>query len=382
MTRWLARIAFAGTIAFAAVGIAVSAIQDWPTGSSPFIYGTLATVFATVGWMIAERRPGNRIGPILLLFGLGWAAYLPADALLRLPEPIPGSAFIAATVQCLDVTSFTLLALALLFFPDGRPYSPRWRWVVPAGVLIIAMDAVGVWLDSAPVILFPAYRSPFGIAGFPAQVLVLLSYVGMLGLYVLAVVSLARRWRRGQSLERAQIKWIAAAAAVALVGELVNVLTFDPADPNGLLAILASFTITLIPLAIGIAILRYRLFEIDRIISRTITYAALSAILAMVFVGIILVLQAVLDPFTQGQTVAVAASTLVVFALFQPVRRRVQHAVDRRFDRARIDADRTSAAFADRLRHEVDMATVTADLAGTASAALAPASLAVWIREP
>ena len=135
------------------------------------------------------------------------------------------------------------------------------------------------------------------------------------------------------------------------------------------------------PLAIGIAVVRYRLYEIDRIISRTIGWALVTGLLVAVFIGGVLALQALLADFTQGQTLAVAASTLVAFALFQPVRRRVQRAVDRRFDRARYDGERTAAAFAERLRDEVDLVTLAAELQGTVGAAVRPTISSLWLRE-
>jgi hypothetical protein len=201
----------------------------------------------------------------------------------------------------------------------------------------------------------------------------------MLLLLVLGAVALAVRWRRGTPIERAQIKWLVAATAFLVVAEVINVVTFRADQLNAVTVIATSAAIALIPIAIGIAILRYRLFEIDRLVSRTIAYTAVTAVLLAVFVGIILLLQTVLEPYTQGQTIAVAASTLVVFALFQPVRRRVQHAVDRRFDRARIDADQTSSDFAERLRHEVDIETVTSDLRGTVRAAIKPTGVSLWV---
>ena len=141
-----------------------------------------------------------------------------------------------------------------------------------------------------------------------------------------------------------------------------------------------SIAIGLLPIAIGIAVLRYRLYDIDRIISRTLSYAVVTGILVLVFAGIILMLQTVLTPITGGQTIAVAASTLAVFALFQPVLRRVRHSVDRRFDRARYDGERTIAAFADRLRADVDLVTVSDEISRTADAAVRPARIAVWLR--
>jgi hypothetical protein len=133
------------------------------------------------------------------------------------------------------------------------------------------------------------------------------------------------------------------------------------------------------PLAIGVAILRYRLYDIDRIVSRTLSWALISAVLLAVFGAVVVGLQAALTDVTQGETLAVAASTLVAFALFQPLRRRVQGAVDRRFDRARYDAERTAAAFAERLRDEVDLATLTGELQATVAAAVRPREAAVWL---
>ncbi len=223
--------------------------------------------------------------------------------------------------------------------------------------------------------IYPAYTSPLGIDGFPGLGLVYLGYAIMLLLLGGAAVALTSRWRRGDPIERTQIKWVVAAAVVTLFVEIINVATFRADEPNALITILGSAAIALVPAAIGVAILRYRLYEIDRIISRTIAYAVLTGILAAVFAGAILLLQGALSTFTQGQTVAVAASTLAVFALFQPLRRRVQSVVDHRFDRARYDAERTAVAFSVRLRHEVDMETVTSDLASTTRLTVAPSSL-------
>jgi len=228
--------------------------------------------------------------------------------------------------------------------------------------------------------IYPDYKSPFGIPSVNGIMLVYVGYVVMLTLLVAAAAALAVRWRRGDPVERAQIKWVVAAALLMLLTEIVNVATFEASDPNALMTVIASVAIALVPIAMGVAILRYRLYEIDRVISRTIAYALVTGILASVFAAAILLLQGVLATFTQGQTVAVAASTLAVLALFQPVRRWVQRIVDRRFDRARYDAEQTATAFSDRLRHEVDMETVTRDLRSTVRGALAPTELHVWVR--
>ena len=197
--------------------------------------------------------------------------------------------------------------------------------------------------------------------------------------FVAAIVAVWQRFRGGSSIERQQVKWL---VAVVVVGAVVFPASFVIKDPvvSNILSIIGIVAFFGLPAVIGMAILRYRLYEIDRIISRTVGYGIVTALLGAVFVASILLLQAALQRFTQGQTVAVAASTLVVFALFQPVRRRVQTAVDRRFDRARYDAERTAEAFAGRLRAETDMSAVTSDLAATTKATVAPRSLSIWLR--
>ena len=207
-----------------------------------------------------------------------------------------------------------------------------------------------------------------------------IQFIGILLIPVVAlasVASLVTRFRRSIGQERQQLKWFTY-AAIPEIGVLVaaSFVTFPP-----VIALLVAFLIVpLLPLATGVAILRYRLFDLDRIVSRTIAYAVVTGFLVATFAASILLLQGVLAPFTQGETIAVAASTLAVFALFQPVMRRVRRAVDRRFDRARYDAERTAAAFSERLRNEVDMTTVTADLVTTTGGALAPASIGIWLR--
>jgi hypothetical protein len=182
-----------------------------------------------------------------------------------------------------------------------------------------------------------------------------------------------------------------AVVPLSLIGVLVELAlggafggrTAAPEAPNSLVSVLVGYAgILAMPIAIGIAVTRYRLYEIDRLISRTIGWALVTGVLVAVFAGTVLGLQAVLARVTQGETLAVAASTLIAFALFQPVRRRVQRVVDRRFDRARYDGDRTAAAFAERLREQVDLAGLESDIAGVVDNALRPTSVGVWIRRP
>ena len=381
IARWLIRIVAIASIAACLVSVFLDAAGGFTSGGSTAFNAALSILFVIVGWLLAERRPTNAVGPLLLAFGAGFAWYLPADIYLRLPGDQPGAMFAAMFVSMLDAPMFVLIALILILFPDGLLPSPRW-WPVPwIAVASIGLTFVGAMFDGGALPLFPSYHSPLSIPGFPGQTLVYGSYLLMMILLVLGATALAIRWRRGNATERAQIKWVAAAGFVLLVTEIINVATFDTNEPNTVTTMLVSAATGLLPIAIGIAVLRYRLYAIDRIVSRGIAYGLVTALLGATFVGIILAMQWLLSSFTQEQTIAVAASTLVVFALFQPLRRRVQDAVDRRFDRARYDADQTVHSFAARLRDDLDLGTVRGEIVETASAAVRPTTAAVWLRE-
>ena len=229
-------------------------------------------------------------------------------------------------------------------------------------------------------------QNPFGVPALAPWLPTInaISTLTALPAFVGAFAAVAVRFRRGTSVERQQIKWLLAVALVAAVSFpfafIAGMLFADPLVANvgiyvGFAALIA------LPLAIGVAILRYRLYEIDRLVSRTIGWAIVTGVLGVVFVGLVVTLQAVLAPVTQENTLAVAASTLVAFGLFQPLRRRVQRAVDRRFDRARYDGQLTVDAFAERLRNEVDLTTIRSSLATTADVAVRPATASVWLTD-
>jgi hypothetical protein len=208
---------------------------------------------------------------------------------------------------------------------------------------------------------------------------------------VLAVASLLVRYRRGSGIERAQLKWFAAVATVTGVAALVNIATNSSSGAPASTGILGSISaasnvllfvgLAVLPLAIGIAVLRYRLYEIDRLISRTLGWGVLTLILGGAFVGLVLGLQAILAPFTGSNELAVAGSTLLVFSLFQPLRSRVQGLVDRRFNRARYDARQALDAFSARLRDEVDLDTLQESLLTLVEATLEPTTVSLWLRE-
>ena len=207
----------------------------------------------------------------------------------------------------------------------------------------------------------------------------------MIAVVFLAMASLVVRYRRAVGVERQQLKWFAAVIAIAGPALAIAILTSGTtsgtiADVSGATWGIAVISLALLPVAIGIAILRYRLYEIDRLISRTIGYATVTGVLVVVFAAAILLFQAVLAPLTQGNTVSVAASTLVVAALFQPLRRRVQSRVDRRFNRARYDAERIVAAFAGRLRDEVDLGQLRTEITAAVDHTVQPIAVSLWLR--
>ena len=224
--------------------------------------------------------------------------------------------------------------------------------------------------------------NPMGVAALPADVLTSLFVLGPLGIATLGLVGatgLVARFVRGAPEARAQLKWLLASVLPAVA---VTPFSFFDADQTAysLADVLSAATLLLVPLTIGIAVLRYRLYEIDRIVSRTIGWAIVTGVLVTVFAAVVVALQAVLASVTDENTLAVAASTLVAFALFQPVRRRVQRAVDRRFDRSRYDGERVVAAFAARLRDQVDLRTLEVEVARVAIETVRPTSTAVWLR--
>jgi hypothetical protein len=362
--------------------VVTDAARGWPEGPSRALYTPLVVLFAIVGSVLSTRRPGNVIGPLLLAFGLVFALYLPIDLLAH--EPDPGAAVRVAAVlsSASDAPMFILMAWILLLFPTGRLLSPRWRWTIWLGSAAIPIGVLGFVFQPGPVVAFPWLDNPLGVPGFPSQLLGGFAYATLLALLVAAAVAMTRRFRAGGAVERAQVKWVVAAALVLLPTEIGNLMTFRADDPYAqpFWLVASSVALALVPIAICVAILRYRLYDIDRLISRTVSYLLVSGVIGVAFVAMIVVLQAALAPFTQRQTLAVAGSTLVAVALFQPVRRWLQAAVDRRFDRRRADARLEVDSFASRLRNEVDLATVVAELDRAVRRTVAPSRRGVWVR--
>ena len=379
-------------VSFAA-GALVSAIA----GSALIVY----VPYASVGAILAIRRPGNTLG--WLLTAIAWSFALSWLPVLATAQELQA---LAAPPVVLVIAWFkwwwslplvlALVAVLAIVFPTGRLPSGAWRrpaqllMVTLATITLIAAvlpvaevspgDAAASFLMPNPLRLVPQGPPGTEPGGLPTWLTGLPGFA----LLVASIASMLVRYVRSSGIERLQLQWLVAGLAsvvIAVPGGFVLFALLGP-ESGGLVWVPAIVAFTLPPIAIGIAILRYRLYEIDRIISRTVGWAIVSGVLVAVFAGLVLGLQAALAGFTQGQTLSVAASTLVAFALFQPIRRRVQRAVDRRFDRARYDGERTAAAFAERLRSQVDLVGLEADITGTVGAALRPTSTGLWIRSP
>ena len=349
----------------------------------------LGATFPIVGWLIATRRPGNAMGWIFIVIGLSqgvdtFASQYAYFGLVTAPGTLPAADVLAWVAVWAWVPGFApLVTLAVLLFPDGRPPTPRWRLVIPFVGIAMVLLAVPIAIVAWPV------RGADLLGEGPVQTddptIAALLGLQTLGLVLLAltaiacVVGMVMRFRRSRGVEREQLKWFVAAGAVEVASLVASGFVTIPSGVLG--AVLTIVISPLLPIAATVAILRYRLYEIDRIISRTIGWAAITVSLVAVFVLAVVALEAVLSSFTQGQTIAVAASTLVAFGLFQPLRRRIQRAVDRRFDRGAYDRQRIADAFAERLRDEVAIDALADDLESTIEHAIRPSAQSLWLRK-
>ena len=364
-----------------------------PTGAGfTLVFVSLAfdaMVFGTVGAALALRRPGNAIGVVLIAAGLLIAptflgfifAAVPPGATTSSDDRLAG---LMGLVGGLGIYPTIIIAgpLLALLFPDGHLPDPRWRWPVALIAAILALGSVLVLVRPGPIGEGLA-TNPFGIGGVPWLEAVApfgesLGTIALLTSLVLVLVAVGLRYRRSASGEREQLKWFVAANVLVMIFLFLSLA--DGATEPTAFDLLAVTSLSLPPIAVGIAILRYRLYEIDRLISRTLSYGVISITLVLVFTAVVLGLQAVLEPLTGGNTVAVAASTLIVAALFQPLRRRIQGVVDRRFNRARYDAQVTVDALAVQLRDEVDLERLRVALVATVDDAVRPARSWLWLR--
>jgi hypothetical protein len=382
-----------GFVALAAsIGVGVMEFIE-PGAGSPFgaanvLSAVMGFVFAlsfiAVGVVVARREPSNPMGWLLLGVSLAiqLGSFAPAYAYLDYHSDhgsLPFGHF-AVLLSGMWICGFMFLPLIILLFPDGRP-GPRWRWplriylaiwtLLVAGTLSLAASDFSLRLPVDAGGNLAGLNNPVGWFGVVFKA----GFVYCVVLAVAAIVYQTLAYRRASGERRQQLKWLGAGAAVCLFAVLLSFLWKGAPGIVGDLVV--PLGLTALPLAMGVGILRYRLYEIDRLISRTLSYALLTALLVGTFVGLVALTTGLL-PFSSS--VGVAASTLAAAALFNPLRRRVQHLVDRRFNRARYDADATVAAFSARLRDAVDLDTVQTELLDVVQRAVEPAHVTIWLR--
>ena len=387
---WLPSVTF---LAFAVV-VAVTGrgAVEGDAAAAP-AFALIIFAFSTTGLLLAIRVSSNRIGWIFLISGVLGSLYVLArgatHAALDTGSEI---ARYAATVEAAVYFPWilTMVALPILLFPTGEPPSPRWNWITRVILVTIGVAVVMSAFSTDPLVDYdgvdnPVLTSPFGIDvlgaidGSPffmivATALILLSLIG-------PAAALVVRFRRSEGVERQQLKWLALAASVAAVGLTIAYTVGEFVEPVrevstviGLLGLLG------IPIAIGLAITRYRLYDIDRLINRTVVFGLVVGTLTVVFVVGAGWLPTVLP--TSNSNLAVAASTLIVFLLFQPLRRRVQAGVDRRFYRSKYNAQQVADGFAARLRHLIDADQVAGQLVDVVGRTVQPRTVSVWIKKP
>jgi hypothetical protein len=342
-------------------------------------------VFVATGALIALRQPRQPVGWWFILLGLFGDLFLAFAnyglyGTVTTPGGLPAAGVAVRISHWFWAIPSSVLPLMLLLFPDGRPPTVRWwpvAWLAVGATLLFAgTDALGAYLAAGTPESLSGTSISLELIGLASLVGALVWAITLLA----AVASLVVRFGRSRGAERQQLKWFASAAAVVVSLQLVELLVYvTPLPP--VIGVLSNLSFGLLPVSAAIAILRYRLYDIDLLIRRTLIYAAVSAVLLAAYVGGVALFQFVLAPVTAGSGVAVAISTLGVVALFQPLRRRIREAVDRRFYRSRYDAARTLDSFAVRLRDEVDLDAVRVDLLGSVQQTMAPAHLSLWLRQ-
>jgi hypothetical protein len=343
--------------------------------------------YATIGLVLTLRRPANPIGWLYAAAGLVGGLVVPldpwVDLLIRDRRPLPPAAQLAAVAGEFLWAPMVALAITLpfLLLPDGRLRSRRWRVVavtaVTGAAMVVGFGAVlpGRLSEQTPI------ANPFGLAGTGGVAVTVLFSVGLVlhvASLVAALVSLVLRFRSSRGVERQRLRWVAAGAAAAVAGLLLSTLIALRVVP-GAANVLVDAALLCLPVAIAVAVLRYRLWDLDRLVSRTVTYGVVTALLVAPY---LLILPAVTRLAGDAGNLAVAATTLAAVALFAPLRRRVQDLVDRRFNRRRYDAARTVEAFAVRLRDQVDLDALQTELLAVVDQTIQPTRASLWLRPP
>jgi hypothetical protein len=352
--------------------------NGWPHRFPVWLEGSLSLpIWLAIGLLLVFRVPRNPLGAVALTFAVLDGLHLFSGSLATYLIGAGASGWAVNGLIALAIVMQVVVVGSLLIFaqlaPDGRLVSRRWRSVTAATVLaLVVAGSANLGSDTDARDAIPAAHAPIRDVS-PALLHALYSVAGVLIFVGIGgtVAGLVARWRRGNDLERQQLKLVVFAAVVAVVLALVSQSASNSAG-----TLMWTVIPTVLPASIAAAILRYGLYDIDRIVSRTVSYAVVSGLVVGAYIGFVALIESVLG---FSSSVAVAASTLAVAAGFQPVRRRVQRGIDRRFDRAAYDARRTVDGFAARLRDQVDVDAVTRDLLSTVSSAVVPAQASLWV---
>ncbi len=380
------RLAWGLWALFVVLGVASIAIIVSVDGDDDEALSILLIGYVTVGAMIASRDAGNLVGWLLLAVGVAWSLSSFGEAYVQMADA-PGRGAVGLVAQSSWYVWFTLIGVAVpLVFPTGRLLTPRWRPVVWLTASALLLSIVGAGLRPGELDLSATIANPVALSGAPGDVAELVLHTGdvLAALaFMLAAVSLVLRIRRSRGTERAQLKWFALVALLAtssLALAMLDILfesrwtsVVGALGWNGFL-LQAIFGI---PAATGIAIMRHGLYDIDVVIRRTLVYGALTATLAAGYLGGVLLAQVIIGA---ESSFAIALSTLAMAALFRPARARIQALVDRRFYRRRYDARQTLEQFGSRLREELDLEALGADLRGVVRETMQPASVSLWLR--
>jgi hypothetical protein len=386
-TRVAGRVAVG--LALLTVGLGVGTVvltsragagETVPQGIYEALWVTVGVPFSVMGALICARRPWNRIGWLMLAAGLSSTAFHFGGWYVLYEGAVPARWLVAWIVTGIWVPALSAMMFLLLLYPTGQLVSRWWRpvaWAAGAwGILGVTVMALN------PELAGPGLSNPIGLRGAAREFLTKAIESGvalgsLIVLLLISLLSLVIRFRRARGVERQQLKWLVYAASLAAA------TTFFPPVYWWTWGILPWLSVWTIPVAIGVAVLRYHLYDIDRLINRTLVYGLLTATLGLGYAAMVLLLGQLFGGIgTEPPSWVIAVATLVVAALFQPARRRIQEAVDRRFNRRRYDAAKTIEAFTSRLREQIDLDTLTAELLAVVNQTTEPTMASVWLRPP
>ena len=370
-----------------------------PEGREPYLISivvldVLLVLYGTLGALIASRRQGNPIGwifcAVAVSLGLVAAAYGYADYVLYAGGDFsPGAVLAAWLTNWLPIVAvYVPTCILFLLFPDGHPLSPRWRPVVWAVAVVAFVATLAPAFEPGRLVSFPTVENPLGLRGPFGRVASFANDVTdflAIPVFLVSLASMVTRLRHARGRERLQLKWVTYAAALTATSFaasfLAGLLAGLPEVVADAFFLLGVVGFTGLPVAAGVAILRHRLYDIDVIVNRTLVYATLTAILAAVYVGGVVVLQVIFRALTgQESQLAIVVSTLAIAALFNPLRRRIQAFIDRGFYRRKYDAAKTLEAFGVKLRDETDLEALSGELVAVVRSTMQPTHVSLWLR--